>query len=176
MAQWRWRGDEGDGRPPRTERHATRGVLRRLRRHHGAVLRLLGVVIVGGLVALAARIERARLQAQTDDPRRMLTTHEVALRAAAGDPVGLCRVALVDVGARKVAAGRTTNEVTAEMRPSWRGVGERVAITVKPIGDLVEFSVSSWSKSPVAVIDYGKNRRNVEMITAALEQRSGTPR
>jgi hypothetical protein len=75
------------------------------------------------------------------------------------------------MGATAIDEEDEPGRVAAEMPPTWRSMGERVQVVIAEEAGLVDLQVSSWSIAPTVLIDYGKNRRNVEELLSQLRAR-----
>jgi hypothetical protein len=62
-------------------------------------------------------------------------------------------------------------EIQATVGATWASWGEIITVRVRPVGPSSAVDVESRSKLGTTVIDWGKNRRNVEKISAELLHR-----
>ena len=78
--------------------------------------------------------------------------------------------ALLDLGGRLTHADVAAGRYTVRTRMTWRSFGERVTVqlTGDPAAPLAQ--VSSEPVVPTTLIDYGKGRRNVHRVVAALAE------
>jgi hypothetical protein len=66
---------------------------------------------------------------------------------------------------------RASGIIKARVARSPASWGERLEVTLRPIGTVTEVTVSSKPAFRPTVLDQGKNRRNVESIVAAVRDR-----
>ena len=68
-------------------------------------------------------------------------------------------------------ADRTTGQIKASVRMGLWSWGEAIELTVTPgSGSLVSVTVSSRSRMPTTLVDWGKNRKNVSTILYHMDR------
>ena len=132
---------------------------------------LAGGGIVGGLSTLALIIldQVGDREARSGEPHGPRQTATVPVRSGPDlhDRITLALLALpAEIRDVDVAAGR----YTARTKWTWRSFGEEVTVQLTGDSDTSVAHVCSWLIVPTTLIDYGKGRRNVHRVVAALEQ------
>lgn len=81
-----------------------------------------------------------------------------------------CRDALERTRVTKVRVDPASATVKGRGRMSWASLGEEVKCRVEPAGGGSRVEIRSRPVLRTTLVDYGKNRQNVERIRAALAQ------
>lgn len=81
-----------------------------------------------------------------------------------------CRAVLQGMRMKDVRVDAAAGTVSGQARMSWASFGERVECSVAPAEGGSRVEVRSRPTVETTVVDYGKNRQNVERILAQLRQ------
>jgi hypothetical protein len=125
-----------------------------------AVAALLILLVIGALL-VAAVLTRGRACLKQGSGTYSLI-HGDAEEAVAQSMLSL------GWSVREVEPGR----VAARTSMSWQSFGEGVEVLLEPRAGSYGVEVQSWSRLPTTLVDWGKNKQNVEDLLEALSRRS----
>jgi hypothetical protein len=93
---------------------------------------------------------------------------DVALSLPPEQALARCRAALEQMRTRGVRVDSASATVRAHGRMTWASFGERIECRVHPADEGSRVEIRSRPSLGATVLDYGKNRENVEQIRALL--------
>jgi hypothetical protein len=80
-----------------------------------------------------------------------------------------CESAIRKLGAKIISLDRDAGQIHARTGLSWQSFGERVDISVMRQGDAAcSVVLTSDSVTPIVLVDYGKNSKNLDVLIANL--------
>lgn len=104
--------------------------------------------------------------------RKILRTATVQVAADRQTAFAATREALTEtLRLVRLDADEDTGVLTAAVKASIASFGEWVTATLTPSDSAVTVELASRPRIPTTLIDYGKNRRNVERVAARLRER-----
>ncbi len=139
----------------------------------------LGVVFGLTMAAVIPAMHRWGLRRRGFDPESgdsgVDVRERITLPLTSHQALALCRSAVEQVPkASDVRVDAASATLEARVNGTWASWGERIECRVTPADGATEVSIRSRPALRTTIVDYGKNRENVERIRAFLA-RQGTP-